>query len=73
VQDASDWLHRRVSRNLQYGKLARSNQKNGGKHEPNANSKQCQGGEQKTAENEQSIPPAHCGYWLAKLGIVDKT
>jgi hypothetical protein len=37
---------------LQNSKLAGSDDKDGGEHEPNADSKHCQGGEQEAAKDE---------------------
>jgi hypothetical protein len=41
-QGAFEWLQKRA-RDLQDGKLAGSDNEDGGEHEPNAGSKQCQG------------------------------
>jgi hypothetical protein len=68
VQRASEWLEESIE-DLQDGKLARSHEKDGGKHEANADSKQGQGCEQKTAEDKQPVPPAHCEYWSARISM----
>lgn len=65
-----DWLQD-SSKDLQDSKLPWSDDEDGGEHQPNADSKHCQGCEQETTKDEQSIPPTHCGYWSAQISVVN--
>jgi hypothetical protein len=62
------WRNMRLQ-DLQDGKLARSDNKDRGKHEANTGSKQCQGCNQEPTKDKQPVPPTHCGYWLAKISM----
>lgn len=57
---------------LQDGKLAGSNDKDGGEHEPNADSKHCQGSDEQTTKDQQPVPSTHCKYWSAKISVIDR-
>jgi hypothetical protein len=47
---------------LQDGKLARFNDKDGCEHEANTGSKHCQGCDEEPPKDEQPVPPTHYGY-----------
>jgi hypothetical protein len=57
---------------LQDGKLAGSYDKYGGEHEPNADSKHCQGCDEQSTEDQQPVPSTDCKYWSAGISVIDR-
>jgi hypothetical protein len=54
---------------LQDGKLAWFKKEHRCKHEANTGSKHGQGCKQEPTKDEQSVPPAHCGYWSVQINM----